>query len=123
MDEFKSVWFSDIETRQQCADIIRHVTILYLVYSAFKAMAFFVTGSGLLIEGITFALLALALRKWQSLQVSALALAITLIFLLLGILQLVGFVQLPRPNILLLVILTWASYRAVLGTYKFGKID
>lgn len=123
MNEFRSVWFSDINTREQYEDIIRHVTILYLVYSAFKALSFFVTGSGLLIDGIIFALLALALRKWKSFEVSVLALVLTLVFLVLGILQLSGVVQLPRPNILLLVILAWASYRAVVGTYRFGRSE
>lgn len=123
MGEFKSVWFSGIETKEQCLNIIRHVSILYLVYSVFIAFSFFLTGSGFLLQGIIFALLALSLRKWQSRTVSISLLVLTFLFLVLGILQILGYMEFARPNILILLVLIWASYRAVLSTRKLTAFN
>ncbi len=116
MDEFRRVWFAGIETREQCMEIIRHVSILYLVYSIFIAVTFLFTGSGIIVQGIIFALLALALRKWRSNFISIGLLVATLFFLATGILQIAGVLELKRPNVLILTILVWAAYRGVRST-------
>lgn len=116
MDEFRKVWFARIETKEQCMEIIRHISILYLVYSIFIAVTFLFTGSGILLQGIIFALLALALRKWKSTFVSMGLMVVTFLFLVTGILQIAGVLEFTRPNILILAVLVWASYRAVRST-------
>lgn len=121
MEEFKSVWFSAIKTREQCMEIIRHISILYLVYAVFIAVSFLLTGNGILIQGIIFALLALALRKWRSPLIAIGLMSATLLFLVLGILQIAGVIEFTRPNVLILTILVWASYRAVISTRRLGE--
>lgn len=118
MGELKSVWIAEIVTEQQCLEIIRHISILFLIYSVFVAVTFLVTGSGPLVQGIIFAVLAVALRKWKSVKVSIGLLVVTLIFLITGVLQIFGILEFTRPNLLILAILLWASYRVLLATKR-----
>lgn len=109
MEELKSVWFAEIGTEQQCLEIIRHISILFLIYSVFVAAAFLITGSGPLVQGIIFAVLAVALRKWKSPAVSTALVLATVLFFVHGVLQIFGILEFIRPNLLMLAILIWAS--------------
>lgn len=102
-------------------EIIRHISILYLVYSVFIAASFLLTGNGILIQGVIFALLAIALRKWKTPLISIGLMSATLLFLLLGILQIARVIEFTRPNVLILTILVWASYRAVISTRRLDE--
>lgn len=118
MEELKSVWFAKIETEQQCLEIIRHISILFLIYSVFVAVTYLLTGSGPLVQGIIFAVLAVALRKWKSPAVSTALVLASVLFFVHGVLQIAGVIDFSRPNILILIVLAWGAYRAFLSTRK-----
>lgn len=119
-NEFKAVWFSPIENDDQCLAIIRNVSILYLIYALLLGFSYFFTGPGAILQGMVFAVLAYALRKYRSLFAAAGLLVATMVFLIIGILHISEIINLFRTNIILLTILVWASYRGLAAVSRLS---
>jgi len=117
----KNAWFSKIESKEDAIKVIKDSSNGFLVLAAIQFGLGFLIGMTTIIDGVIYAVLALLLRKFNSRAVAILLLLLSLVAIVVTGINKFGGGEGGR-NIILAVIMIWASVRAVQATFKYNKV-
>jgi hypothetical protein len=115
----KHVLFSKIESKKTAIKSIRDISSVFLILAAIQlGLGLFFHMTGLIIESVIWAILALLLRKFNSRIVAILLLLLSLYGLINGVINQFGGGE--AGNIFFGVILFYASIKSVQATFKYN---
>jgi cobalamin synthase len=113
--------FSKIETREEALKTIKDTTIGFYFIAILHIVLGYFVGLPVMIDGVLYAVLGFLLQKFNSRIVAVLLLIVSGIALITTVINRFGGGTGGR-NILLAIIVLWASIRAVQATFKLQSL-
>ena len=111
-----------IESREDALTLIDDVSLALFFFAAVRGGIAVFSRNLMFVDAALIAILAFALRKWQSRLASVLLLVIGIRATAISTLNIAGVITRGNPHIILSLLVLWAAIRATEATFKLrGK--
>ena len=117
----KNAWYGKIETKEDAIKVIKDSSNGFLLLSAIQMALGFIIGIETVIDGVIYLILALLLRKFNSRVVAIILLLLSLVSIVVTGMNKLGGGAGGR-NVLLSLIVTWVSIRAIQATFVYNRL-
>ena len=118
----KNVWFGKIETKEEAIKVIKDSSNgFYFLATLQIVIGYFLFGFPTIIDGVIFGVLAFLLRQFRSMVVAVLLLLLSVVGVVVTVMNQFGGGTGGR-NIILALIMIWASVRVMQATFKLHKL-